>query len=355
MPENKTGYNRKRLVMIYAAAIIVVLVATAAIRLAVGSTSPLGRCSGIVVPQNKYACIQDLAQLDNNSSMCGMLPSAYAADCYYAIAKNETNASICKKISNATVMSECNAYVAAQSGNASICAGEGQPYNGECYFALAHKLLNASVCANIGNYTNRSICTSEILSYKAFSTKNIAYCYNISNSTNATIVNAVVANTSNPALENVTFALFGYSLNAGQQAAAPQTAYSAKDFCMIGTAYLSGNLTECQQIEPKLQNLCYSTVSLATRHAPSAFNFTQALQLCSNAGAYETLCKQSVTIAEAIRTLNGTLCNELQGNSANICYSTLAEHEKNASMCSKIANATIASACQTEITLNGTT
>ncbi|MEM0147274.1 MAG: hypothetical protein QXR85_02425 [Candidatus Micrarchaeaceae archaeon] len=354
MDEKPIAISKKKAIMVYAVAIAVLLVTAAAIQLSISAYTPLDRCESIAVISNKYDCIKGLAVSTANTSMCSTIPSEYATGCYSAIAENTANASLCRKITNTSSEYQCISYVAERNGNSTLCNTEQEPYKGACYQVLAEKYANASMCAYAANQTGDEICISEIMSKRAFATDNVAYCSNVSSSLNSTVVDTIVLNVSNADLENVTLFLVGYAAKStGQIAQQPVSAYSAKDFCVIGVAYASDNATACKYAEPALQPSCLEILSLKHSANITTSNFTQELQSCSTMGSYETICTQSVLIAEAIKTNNGSICTSL-GTAESTCYSALAEYTKNASMCLKISNSTSANACSLAISLNET-
>ncbi|MEM3781516.1 MAG: hypothetical protein QXT43_00945 [Candidatus Micrarchaeaceae archaeon] len=349
-----SGMSRKRMIIVYSAAIAILAVAAVAIQLIVGSYTPIQRCESIAAVPSRYSCLQNLAFNTKNQSICGALPSNYSSSCYSEIAENTTNASVCGKISSASSKYACMSYIALLNGNSTLCGEEQKPYEGSCYLAIAVKYANASMCSYSANQTEASACVSEVMAKRALATGNAAYCNNVSSSLNSTLVDEIISNVSNASLRNVSIALAGYAARATeqltQQAVSP---FSAKDFCALGVAYTSRNVTACEYAAPSLLSVCSGLVSLSSAHNTTVANFTLELQSCNSAGSYEAICREGILIAEAVKTENISLCASL-GSAASTCYGAVAEYTKNASVCLKISNSTLASACAASVYLNAT-
>ncbi len=324
----------------YAAITIALMIIAFASFLLVPQGASLGACNRLVIQSSRYTCLTGLALAQENSSICGYEPVSFADSCYVQVAEKSNSTSMCSGISNRSVFGECIDVTAVASGNYSACAGAEEPYASRCAAGVAVKLGNEALCASISNSTYESECTSIIAMRAAFATSNAMLCSEVSASYDRNVSGYIIRNVS--AGVSAAYAQAGTALDV--LAFLPNVTYTARDYCYITLATSSSNPALCQNVSAgDAATLCNEQASTSSTNVTE--NFTALLAACASTGAYAQGCADYVTLSQAVKTRNATLCARLPTGQDAECYTLLASTYSNSAYCSEISNASYRQSC----------
>jgi hypothetical protein len=342
---NDDAKNRERIKIYAVIAGVLILVALLSSALTNVAVRP-GTCGGIS-QQQAYNCTQRLAYSTSNGSICHTLPSSYADPCYYSIAANTENVSMCAQISDPNESGECVMYIANQTKNPSLCGRLRGSMLQSCTERAAISLSSPGACISLSNGTARQICLSSVYLNEAVNEGRDGSCAMIESNNNSQITYSSVS-------------LVGLSQNSNyvnltqvtNYAALSNVTLGARDLCYIYIAYSSMSQSYCSNVSSNMSTICNSSASrfntVSHNSSLSQDNFSQFMQLCEQQ-ASSSQCNSTSQYLEAVTAKNITQCKSLSGAYSSQCYYTLAQEYNNTNYCSYITNATINSECIQEI------
>jgi hypothetical protein len=327
---------------LYAAITAALIVVALASYLIVPDQSTVKGCMGLAITNSRYACISNIAIVSSNASICGSLPAGqYADDCYAQVAHKTGVGNDCMQIGNSSARSACVTGIAVPAKNYSLCGSADEPYASRCEEKVALLLYDGSLCRGISEATYRDACSSITDIRLAITSNDFSHCRNVSDSHDKNFTNNIIGNFSYGALP-------GYEVNStamlGSISFLPNTTYTPRDFCYSVLAYKSGNFSLCSSVSAgTARDLCaYRSTTFSSN---STANYTQQLQGCDNAGAYRQSCITSLTISEAVKTMNSTMCGRIDTQSGVTCFTLLASTYKNSTYCGYISDSSQRSMC----------
>jgi len=94
---------------------------------------------------NRSSCLQEVAVLIGNLSMCDKIETFYKWACYVGVAVRTKNYQICGMINPAPFMVVNN-----------------QTYRDSCYYSLAFDTKNLSLCSSVSDSKMQSICNRQV-------------------------------------------------------------------------------------------------------------------------------------------------------------------------------------------------
>lgn len=329
----------KRLKLYFGLTIVLLVIAFLSF-LIVPRGSSARSCNSLILTSSRYDCLTALALSQENASVCAYESGAYADSCYIQVAEKSGNSGTCNSIQNASVLGLCVSTLAVANNDSSACRLAGEPLASSCEEKIALRLNNQSICSSISNSSLSIACGSIINTRLALLARNAGYCTNVTDLTDKNITGMIIqnltagsemgGNAQYKALESTIYLL-------------PNVTYTARDYCYTALAAQLTNSALCANVSAgEATNVCELQ---SGAYANTTENFTSALAACSYAGTFSKQCVQSVTLAEAVRTRNVTLCSQLQNGLDASCFSLLASTYMNATYCSYISNATAESSC----------
>jgi hypothetical protein len=338
-----TGRDKR---ILYAFAVLVLVVAALAVLVAdtlLAHSTGVKACMGILLPQSKQACLQNIASSTGNVSVCSYIPGAGMDSCISEVAEAEGNLSMCGRINSTSPYYDACVYnISYASNSLNGCGLITNPnYRSSCIYALAEKLgfSSASYCSLIPNSSSRSICLDMYYYNLAVSSRNATYCVYLPPSVNDTLLYAMTAQQSAQSgafSYNVTLPLYYSVINATPQG-----------LCYYRAAIALKNESLCNFAGSELSTLC--TYSFYAPSVNSTLNTTglNASTICAKAPSYlQQYCKMSVQTSLAVKYGNASICLSLGDNQfAYSCINTLARSRNSTSYCNYIQNLTARSAC----------
>ena len=352
--ENKVGENGRSKVMLtesdkkrlfLVAALILVLLAGVSIALGSIHKAPLAACEGIVLLQNRYTCLNNLAISTSNASVCSKLPYPYNDSCVVNVASNTRSIDTCNATRGSAFYSSCVSNISASTSDASYCGLiTNSSSSSYCAYRVAQESSfdNVSYCRLMNDAYYASQCYALYYYNRATSSSNATYCTYIQNTTNATVLYALSSNgrAFNYSSFNISESLYLGIINA-----------TPRSYCYYKVAVLSKNPALCSLAGGTIGELC--TYSLYT-HQNTTTNYTNlnASYLCANVPAsFKDYCILGVQTAKAANTNNVSVCLAIGvAQEEYSCISTLASRYNESSYCSYISNSTARSACEISAT-----
>ncbi|MFH1403016.1 MAG: hypothetical protein ABIH11_01945 [Candidatus Altiarchaeota archaeon] len=127
----------------------------------------LKACDTIESEKLKDVCIRDVAVRLNNVRACDGIQTKTVRDiCYYRIAVNKTDETTCKKIGDQKLRELCPEMIksvkAVASGDTGACGKLESQARESCYFGIALNTKDASVCDKIVKKPMRDNCKEKI-------------------------------------------------------------------------------------------------------------------------------------------------------------------------------------------------
>ncbi len=323
--------HRNSKVMIAGIAILLLAIATMASFLLVGG-SGFDSCKRIIITQNRYDCITQLAESTSNSSMCAYLSGAYSGQCYYAIATQTGRQGLCAYAMNSSQTSgdACFYYFANSTDNASLCRDVNYSLQYKCASAIAYRLGDSAACDMAGNNTEISACMLAIGTYDAASSGNYTYCSTLTG--NETLLQADAQASALSTARGASPVEYSNLLIA-----ASNKTYPMSDFCYAMIGISTGNSAYCSRINN--QTIEYACNSSSETFTQQNINLTDRLAGCDSAlGGNQSICRDAVMLAYAVQDNNATVCGRLNSSMQIECYQSLAQTYSNSTYCSYIAN-----------------
>lgn len=338
--------------MVALAVITVVLIIAAGVALvATSAGTQLGRCTRIVVSQQRYSCLLELANSTANASVCGYLSGAQAEQCISGVALVSGNASTCSSVvSNATSYAQCITSVGTAKHDASYCSVLDEPYLSACAYGIAESgnFSDRGACGLIGNLSLRNDCMSKSYYNEAVLSKDAAYCTYLPSVLNTSLVLYMSQSSAQ---------LFGIS-NA--TATLPYlNATTPQEYCYYNLALLGRNESLCGAVTGQLNTLCRAPFTNTTSYNTSAANvitLQNVSTLCSGAPeGTQSLCESALYVYIAVENRNVSICGTLSSLPyQDACYTGLASKYNDSSYCSYIQNGSAAATCAEGISANPT-
>lgn len=327
---------------------IVLLVVAVVILLISPKGDSLGTCLGIILPTNKYACIDRLALSTKNASLCSYLPSSNADSCYNKLAQATLNPQLCNNTTYRSSFNQCILSLARSTDSYKLCTLLDRENASSCLTTFAVNSYNISICSAITDNIDSEICTSSVNFRSALHLNSPKLCKNVTNSTNSTITQEITqysnatANFSAGFLENMNY--FELMQNVS---------FSSRDVCYTKFASISNNNSYCANIKnATLYDICnysaYAGTPAQTLNL-SSVNYTQLISSCYQAGSFNETCKTFLLLGEAVEERNVTICNEITPDLKYQCIISLATTYNDTSYCSYISNTTLNSACVADV------
>ncbi len=343
------GVSQKGKVLLLFAIMVIILV-LAIISFLPSNQTPLKKCLGVVLQQNRNACLSALALNTKNASICSYLQGGYEASCYASMGEELSNLTLCQSALaiNSSYGSSCIANVSYSTGNFSPCSTLNASDEYACATKVGIKLENASACSILSNGTDMAACVSSVSFIAAVSKHNPSLCSLVSQNNSTSFSRMVMANVGSM-VENLfgnMTTYFDYLAYISQPPPSPQ------DLCYLSSAIASKNASVCSSITS--QNVKTACLSYIKPQNVTEVNYTSELNLCESAGEIKSACINAVLLSEALQTRNATICGKLNATESLICYSNLAIKYKNTTYCGYIANAIENSACVYGVKYNST-
>lgn len=336
--------------------LIIVVLALAALLSVSRVSSDANKCLGIILSRNRYSCLESLALSKENESICGYIPSPYSDSCYLPLAEKVLDPGLCSGIRNPDTYSLCIDYIANTTGRYTLCDRLEDPQQAQCLIPIALRSSNQSICGEISNKTDKTVCISSV-NLASASSGNPTYCMLVTNSTDITITSRVISY-SGIYNSNSSHGLGSFSQPLSYVPYLYGGTLSSRDLCYFYVVSKSENASYCSNLQnATLEGLCTYTVKPPTSlHINTTINYTKLLNGCFQSGAYQQTCITSVLISEAVNTKNSSICTKLASQiSIYQCYATLARTYNDTRYCGLITNATANNACIQDMTYNVTT
>ncbi len=313
--KDKKELPSKRRIMLYAAMAFAVAVFGIAMLL-FGSQGGIGACSYKLLPQTKYACYLSMAEQNSNASICLKMTDPYATKCVMAFAVNSSSISACKVLGTSVAVNACIAFVGESTGNASACI---MVKNQSCIYSIASSrgFDNYSLC-NYLSGINGTICSSVYYFKRALKEESPQACSSVSS--NSSLLGTII----DKSMQNQSFdlkdSIYGYYN------------ITPTEFCVIEVANESRNANLCKGLQGIAGSICMS--AFVNKSVTQNLNESMCGKLN---GSTKQLCIASIDIEKALSTNNLSICMlPKMGNFTNACIASLAEKEKNISMCNLI-------------------
>lgn len=341
--------QRERMVALAVVAATLAIVAGFTLVATSGGT-PLSRCNGILISQQKAECLLALANSTKNASVCGYLASSLAGQCITNIALLSGNASICDGIpSNSPTYAGCLTGIGTAKHDSSYCSGLGEPYLSTCAYSVAsgENFSDISVCSMIGNASLNADCNAKSHYNHAVLFRNATYCSYLPKAYNYSLVSYISQSSAR---------LFGF---ANVTSTLTYLNTSPSSYCYYNLALLNYNKSLCGSVTGQLGTLCgYQLSTPASYNASAANSITlqNVTALCSKAPqAAQGVCSYALYIYIAVAQRNATVCGMIHAAQyQNACYAGIASKYQDSSYCSYIQNSTERIACSAGVTANST-
>jgi hypothetical protein len=320
-----------------------VLLLTAALVLIVppkaqGTLSQVGQCTSLQ-GQQRYYCVEAIANHTSNVSVCGYLSGIYEQQCVKALSPAKGNAVTCSSLDhNSSLYQQCIFDYAESSNNATACSklSGSAGYNCVMNLSLSNGFSDSGICSDIGNSTYSQVCSSAYSFRSAAGRGDALYCGGLSSSYNLTETSALSLATQNSsAIET------GYSYSL-----------APRNYCYYAMASLTGNAMLCADINQTYSGLCYTYVenSIAAKQQNYTydFNVSSPSMVCNGQGPLnQSECLLAYYVVQALKSQSYTACNSLQQNaSRDACIYEYAVATDNSTVCGYIpasANALVGS------------
>jgi hypothetical protein len=284
-----------------------------------------------------------------DSSTCDGMPTWSKDDCYSRMAQQKKDASICSKISNATVQETCRGIIGSSISGSSSCdslsAGEARD---QCYYKSAEKSTVILACEKIQSSGWKDDCLLKV----AENRRDADTCLLIKK--NETMDNCYLMVGQATKDPNVCLkAPTSRSKDSCYAGVAPQLLDSSLcdrisdqysgDNCYANVAPGTGNLSLCDKIGQRdLKDICYSTTLLVGRaQIPN-------IQFCD--GQQSNRAKESCYARFGGQTGDLSICNKIPTLSTReFCFSLAAKTNKDGSLCDKISDSSGKGLCLTDV------
>ncbi len=330
------GLSTREKYLIYLVLGVVLLVIASAITLAESHSTPLSRCKGILLGNQRDVCLASLAVSSDNGSICTLMSSG-AQQCAANVAEHYSNQSACDLISNGTYRYQCTLNVSLHEGSPAACATLGS-YSSPCYYSFAKqdRFSNVTLCGLISNTTDGAYCNAVSDYNLAVSTGNLSYCAPVPNSAD----------------NNLLFLLLNYSASGVNDTNYLYYAYynfTPRSYCYFNLALKYNNSAACNTIGGTIGSICDGALAERSSlvNSTQAFNLTSALLSCyAIPASLQTVCKTAAYTNAAVLYDNVSLCNSIQDQSDSYsCIDTVAQHYNDTSYCAYITNSTAQALC----------
>ena len=161
-----------------------------------GSGSALGRCTGILIQNQRDMCLHALASTTDNVPICGLITSQDERySCLEGIAEAEGNISLCNELnSTSAYYPDCVLNVSMSTGDESYCQLLNYTDQSSCEFNLseARKFSSLALCNSIRNKTVGLECTYLHYYGSALKSGSMANCSFLPNVTNYTVMSLML-------------------------------------------------------------------------------------------------------------------------------------------------------------------
>ena len=333
-----TPDDKKKLII--AAVVILAVLAAATILLGSIQKTPLAECEGILLQQNRYSCLQNLAFSTVNTSVCSHMPYPYNDSCVSRIAENTNSISACGEISGSTFYNQCVLNVSSSLGDSSYCSRiSNSTAESECVYgvAKASSFGSLSYCQQMPDSYYAGLCSSMYYYERAVSLGNASYCSFLADSSNSSLLLNMSdqgAIASNYISYNISAALFLAISNT-----------TPRSYCYYETALHTGNQSLCLMASGAAADLCTFSFYSKSNVTPNYTNLNASSICASLPASLKDYCILGVGTAAAENTDNVSICMGFSGQEQYSCISAIASKYNDTSYCSYISNSTARSTC----------
>jgi hypothetical protein len=321
--------------MLYIAATALVLCIALLLVIFGNRGNALQRCEGVILQPQRSSCLDALAGIERNASVCDLIGYAQLRDsCIEGIAELTSNITLCTQVTAAGDRADCVFNISNSTRNIGYCALVGAPYNSTCAYNIASRDRFASEqdCALIENATLRSECMYLYYYGSAMASKNASYCAALPGKVNMSLLSAIFM---------VNSSLSSQLMELSMLNATPQS------YCYYNLAVLTPNRSLCAFTSGFMNTLCNATLSSPAQSA----NITNETACNYVPAEWKPACEFWMLSAQAISKRNASLCMQISTvtvigmQDQYSCISSLAEKYGNASYCAYISNSTVEQDC----------
>ncbi len=309
--------------------------------------SRLNKCVSILLGQDRYTCLSELALSTNNASVCGYLNSSYRSSCYLNVAEKYANASVCAKLSSSDRVS-CVMNVSYANQNYHECSLINGLNESACMQRIALNTYNIDICDAISNKSAGTDCINSLNLVNALVKGKASYCLSLPENSNSSTTSTIFSALSSHNLSSGMSLYLNYLLSTENGTMTP------KDFCYYYVGISSLNQSDCLHISNQsIQKSCASEVipiNNSTYSNMTAVNYTQLINSCIAAGLNSTC--DSIALAHALVDMNLTECSQLPSSISETCYMSIAERLGNVSDCGYIKNTSLNDLCVMSVNYN---
>ncbi len=318
---------------IYIAATAIVVCVALLLVLFGNRGSALQRCEGAILQSQRSACLDTLAGIENNASICSLIGYAQVRDsCIASVAEHTANITLCTHVAATNEMAGCVLSVSNATRNINDCAFAGAPYNSTCAYNIASedRFASAYDCALIGNATLRSECAYLHDYSNATTGENASYCTALPDTHNMSLLEGMFDMNITTSPQFFEFSLIN---------ATPQS------YCYYHLALNTQNRSLCDFLSGSMGTLCNANFT----HPTQSTNITNET-VCNYAPAgLKSACEYGLLSARAVSEKNVSLCMQIS-NTTDLqyqysCISAIAMRYNDSSYCSYINNSTIEQNC----------
>jgi hypothetical protein len=298
----------------------------------------LQRCEGVIVGQQKATCLNALAGMTKNASICGQIAYAQLHDsCITGIAESVSNVMLCGQDSSAGYRTACILSISNSTHDAEDCALVGAPYNSTCVYDVESSLgfPSAQGCTPIENATLRHECTYLYDYGYAAASGNAGYCAALPYARNMTLLSAMLTGTNTSSSQLMELSVIN---------ATPQ------NYCYYRLAVQTHNSNLCNDTSGFINQLCEKALSGVVAPPNATANMTNVTACLKVPSDLRVACEYGMLSAEATSSKNISKCMQI----ANItgsplyqysCITTFATHYDEQSYCSYISNSMVEQEC----------
>ncbi len=348
--------GERRKILQYIGAVSALGILALALLLVPKGNATAGSCSPILIAQDRYPCIMNLALSTENASVCSQLPPPYSAGCYVLIAENESNPSLCRAAAeaNTTSGSECYGYFVNSTLNYTLCNYVGAQNINACFAGVAAKTGNPGICGYVNKESAAAACATEVKIISYAGSGNFAGCESLRGYVNQSVFDYVAgySDAGQGYANNLYVALSYLFMNSSAR-------FYGNDTCMAISAAYSSNSGYCGHIaNPELGSICNAYIQPSAQQNQTAIrpanyssqNATSLLRSylssCENlTSPNKTACMSIILATVAVDTRNASICSGLSMNLSSECYSAIASTYNNATYCGYISNKSVQYSC----------
>lgn len=307
---------------IFAYAVVLLFAIAIVLLIMPGRAAGLSACQSIILSQQRYGCISELAASTSNISVCGYLPSQSADSCMLGIALAQRNITECGMISpSSQYYYTCIYNLSVSLGKPSDCSLLHGADADQCFYGMA-KIGNFTqlwLCTSISNVSLRSSCGYVYDYRRAIEYRSAPSCGALPDIANGTVLFDIVE--------------YGGGQSMGSLFESSVSGFTPRDFCYNQLATMEKNTSICSFASANAATFCQDQVKYAEEANTTASNRTVS---CSNL---------SVPNLGGGANLNASESGYLRNLTIMGCTTAMAVSTKNITLCSEISNSTFYNSC----------